>query len=63
VLIGNAVVVSALVAVLGYGAFKRFQTGPVGWEVVAGWSGVGGLGGLADVFVSRWLLARYPPKQ
>lgn len=63
VLVGNAVLMGVVAAVLGYGAYKRYQTGPVSWQTVGGWVGVIAAVGLADTFVSRWLVQKYPPKK
>lgn len=52
-----------MAAVLGYGAYKRYQVGPVSWQTIAGWTGVVALVGAADVVVSRWLMGRYPARK
>lgn len=63
VFVGNAVVAGVLAAVLGWGAYKRLQRGPVGWQEIFGWSGIAAAVGLGDYLVSSWLLQKYPPKK
>lgn len=53
VIMGNAVIVAALSAVLGYGAYRKHAEGKLSWEVAGLWAGAVGLFAGADYFVSK----------
>ncbi|EKG14351.1 hypothetical protein MPH_08473 [Macrophomina phaseolina MS6] len=63
VVIGNAVTVGALGAVLGFGAYKKYNAGQLNWKLAGAWAGVVGLFGVADYYVSKYLLEKYPTKK
>lgn len=53
VVIGNAVTIGALGAVLGIGAYKKYNAGQLNWKLAGAWAGVVGLFGVADYYVSQ----------
>ena len=53
VVIGNAVVVAALSAALGFGAYRKYAAGELTWKVVGAWAGVVGLFAAGDYYVSQ----------
>ncbi|KAK3691877.1 hypothetical protein LTR37_018370 [Vermiconidia calcicola] len=79
VVIGNAVVVTALAALLGTGAYRMHQANELTWKVAGAWAGVVGLFAVGDYYVSqyvgislsmdvtltfaRYFFKKYPPKQ
>ncbi|GME45094.1 hypothetical protein GTA08_BOTSDO10487 [Neofusicoccum parvum] len=63
VVIGNAVTIGALGAVLGFGAYKKYTAGQLNWKMAGAWAGVVGLFGVADYYVSKFLFEKYPPKK
>ncbi|KAI9692737.1 MAG: hypothetical protein M1820_009409 [Bogoriella megaspora] len=62
VVIGNAVVITTLAGVLGYGVYKQHQAGQLDWKVAGIGAGIIGLFATADYYVSQWLFKKYPPK-
>ncbi|KAF2771893.1 hypothetical protein EJ03DRAFT_349109 [Teratosphaeria nubilosa] len=63
VVIGNVVVVGALAALLGTGAYRAHQAGTLTWKVAGAWAGVVGLFAVGDYYVSSYLFKnKYPPK-
>jgi cation transport ATPase len=63
VIIGNAVVVAALSAALGFGAYRKYAAGQLTWKVVGAWAGVIGLFAAGDFYLSQYLFRnRYPKK-
>ncbi|KAI9886464.1 MAG: hypothetical protein M1823_001713 [Watsoniomyces obsoletus] len=63
VIIGNAVVVAALSAALGFGAYRKYAAGELTWKVVGAWAGVVGLFAAGDFYLSQYLFKnRYPRK-
>ena len=52
VFIGNAVTITALGGLLGFGAYKKYTAGELTWKVAGLWAGAVGLFGVADYFVS-----------
>ncbi|KAK5112361.1 hypothetical protein LTR62_004324 [Meristemomyces frigidus] len=64
VVIGNLVVVAALGALLGTGAYRMQKAGTLTYKVAGAWAGAVGLFALGDYFVSQWLFKnKYPPRQ
>ncbi|KAI7968451.1 hypothetical protein EIK77_006470 [Talaromyces pinophilus] len=53
VYLGNAFIITALSAVLGYGAYRKHAEGKLSWEVASVWAGAVGLFAGADYFVSK----------
>lgn len=53
VYVGNAVIMTALGAGLGYGAYKKHIEGKLSWEVAGIWAGAVGLFVGVDYFVSK----------
>lgn len=51
----NAVIVTALGAVLGYGGYRKYIEGKLSWKVASVWAGTLGLFGGLDYFVSKWV--------
>ncbi|KAH8423719.1 uncharacterized protein LDX57_001475 [Aspergillus melleus] len=63
VYLGNAVLLSAIGAGLGFGAYRKHLDGKLSWQLVGLWSGAVGAFGAVDYFVSKWFLQnKYPPK-
>ena len=56
VVVGNAVVVAALSAALGFGAYRKYSAGELTWKLVGAWAGVVGLFAVGDYYVSRYVL-------
>ncbi|KAL1640475.1 hypothetical protein SLS58_006975 [Diplodia intermedia] len=63
VVLGNFVTIGALGAVLGLGAYKKYNAGQLNWKVAGAWAGVVGLFGVADYYVSKYLFEKYPTKK
>ena len=55
VVIGNAVAISALGALLGIGAYRLHQRNELTWKVAGAWAGVVGLFAVGDYFVSQYV--------
>lgn len=53
VYLGNAFIVTAISAGLGYGAYRKHVAGRLSWETVGLWAGAVGLFAGADYFVSK----------
>lgn len=53
VVVGNALVLTALGALLGVGAYRLQQRGELTWKVAGLWAGVVGLFGVGDYYVSQ----------
>jgi ElaB/YqjD/DUF883 family membrane-anchored ribosome-binding protein len=53
VVIGNAVVITALAGVLGVGAYRLHQANQLTWKVAGAWAGVVGLFAVGDYYVSQ----------
>lgn len=53
VVLGNVVTIGALGAVLGLGAYKKYNAGQLNWKLAGAWAGVVGLFGVADYYVSK----------
>ncbi|QIX01337.1 hypothetical protein AMS68_006854 [Peltaster fructicola] len=63
VVVGNAVVVTALAGLIGFGAYRKYIAGELNWKVAGTWAGVVGLFAVGDYYVSSWLFKnKYPPK-
>ncbi|KAI9850710.1 MAG: hypothetical protein M1838_005201 [Thelocarpon superellum] len=63
VVIGNAVVVAALSAALGFGAYRKYAAGELSWGVVGFWTGAVGLFAAGDYYLSQYLFqTKYPRK-
>ena len=55
VVIGNAVVITAIAGVLGWGAYKQHQAGQLNWQVFGIGASAVGLFATADYFVSKYV--------
>jgi hypothetical protein len=55
VVIGNAVVITALAALLGTGAYRAHRAGSLTWRVAGAWAGVVGLFAVGDYYVSQYV--------
>lgn len=53
VVIGNAVVIAAMGALLGTGAYKMHKANTLTWNVVGAWAGAVGLFAVGDYYVSQ----------
>jgi hypothetical protein len=53
VYLGNAFLITAISAGLGYGAYRKHADGKLSWEVAGLWTGAVGLFATADYFVSK----------
>jgi cobalamin biosynthesis Mg chelatase CobN len=53
VVIGNVVAVAALGALLGFGAYKKYNARELTWKVAGAWAGVVGLFAVGDYYVSQ----------
>ncbi|EMC96492.1 hypothetical protein BAUCODRAFT_33855 [Baudoinia panamericana UAMH 10762] len=63
VVIGNAVVITALGALLGTSAYRMHKAGTLTWNVIGMWAGAVGLFAVGDYYVSQWFFKnKYPPK-
>lgn len=62
VVVGNAVVIAALGALLGTGAYRMHKANTLTWNVVGAWAGAVGLFAVGDYFVSQYFFKKYPPK-
>ena len=52
VVVGNAVVITALAGLLGIGAYRMSKSNTLTWNVVGAWAGVVGLFAIGDYYVS-----------
>jgi len=63
VVLGNAILIAAAGASLGFGAYQKHIRGTLTWKLVGLWSSAVGALAFVDYFVSKWLLQnKYPPK-
>jgi len=62
VVIGNAVVITALAGLLGVGAYRLHKANALTWKVTGAWAGAVGLFAVGDYFVSQYFFKKYPPK-
>ncbi len=53
VVVGNAVVIAALSAALGFGAYRKYAAGELTWKVAGAWAGVVGLFAAGDYYLSQ----------
>ena len=53
VVVGNAVVIAAASAALGFGAYRKYAAGELTWKVVGAWAGVVGLFAAGDFYFSQ----------
>ena len=53
VVVGNAVVVAALSAALGFGAYRKYAAGELSGSVVGFWTGAVGLFAAGDYYLSQ----------
>ncbi len=53
VVVGNAVVIAALSAALGLGAYRKYAAGELTWKVAGAWAGVVGLFAAGDYYLSQ----------
>lgn len=56
VVVGNAVVIASLGGILGFGAYRKYAEGSLTWRVAGIWAGAVGLFGVADYYVSQYVL-------
>ena len=49
----NAVILAALGATLGWGAYRKYTAGELTWKVAGAWAGVVGLFAAGDYFVTQ----------
>lgn len=49
----NAVILAALSATLGWGAYRKYVTGELTWKVVGAWTGIVGVFAAGDYFVTQ----------
>jgi len=63
VILGNAILIAAAGATIGFGVYQKHVHGTLTWKSVGLWSGAVGAVGFVDYFVSKWLFQnKYPPK-
>ncbi|KAK4506109.1 hypothetical protein PRZ48_004074 [Zasmidium cellare] len=62
VVIGNAVVITALGVLLGAGAYRMHKANTLTWNVAGAWAGAVGLFAVGDYYVSQYFFKKYPPK-
>jgi len=62
VILSNAIGLTVLAGVLGFGAYRKYARGELTGKVVAAWAGVVGLFAVGDYYVSQYFFKRYPPK-
>ena len=53
VILGNAILIAAAGATLGFGAYQKYLHGTLTWKLVGLWSGAVGAVGFVDYFVSK----------
>ena len=53
VILGNAILIAAAGATLGFGAYQKHLHGTLTWKLVGLWSGAVGVVGFVDYFVSK----------
>ncbi|KAL1883720.1 pyruvate dehydrogenase complex dihydrolipoamide acetyltransferase component (E2) [Paecilomyces lecythidis] len=53
VILGNALLVTAITGGLGYGAYRKHLEGQLSWKLVGIWGGAVGALAVADYFVSK----------
>ena len=58
VVVGNAVVIAALSAALGFGAYRKYAAGELTWKVAGAWAGVVGLFAAGDYYLSQYVPLR-----
>jgi len=63
VYVGNAVVIAAASAALGFGAYRKYAAGELTWKVVGAWAGVVGLFAAGDYYLSQYLFKNKYPKK
>lgn len=56
VVVGNAVVIVALSAALGFGAYRKYAAGELTWKVAGTWAGIVGLFAAGDYYFSQYVL-------
>ena len=49
----NAVILAALSAFLGWGAYRKYTAGEMTWKVAGAWAGVVGLFAAGDYLVTQ----------
>ena len=60
VVVGNTVVVAALSAALGFGAYRKYASGELTWKVAGAWAGVVGVFALGDFYLSQSVFPSHP---
>ena len=58
VFIGNAVTLAAVGGLLGFGAYRKHIAGELTWKIAGLWAGAVGLFGVADYYVSQYVIDR-----
>ncbi|KAF2213214.1 hypothetical protein CERZMDRAFT_111554 [Cercospora zeae-maydis SCOH1-5] len=58
VVLGNAVAIAGLAALLGTGAYRAHKSNTLTWNVVGAWAGVVGLFAVGDYYVSQYFLKK-----
>ncbi|OAL47454.1 hypothetical protein IQ07DRAFT_589661 [Pyrenochaeta sp. DS3sAY3a] len=62
VVLSNAIGLTVVGGILGFGAYRKYVRGELTGKVVAAWAGVIGLFAVGDYYVSQYFLKRNPPK-
>ncbi|KAF2837335.1 hypothetical protein M501DRAFT_1006812 [Patellaria atrata CBS 101060] len=63
VIIGNAVVATAIAGVIGFGAYRKYAAGELTWKVAGAWAGFIGLFAAGDYYFSQYLFKHKYPKK
>lgn len=58
VVLGNAVAIAGLAALLGTGAYRAHKSNTLTWNVVGAWAGVVGLFAVGDYYVSQYFFKK-----
>ncbi len=63
VVVGNAVVITVMCAVLGMGVYKKYSAGDLSWKVAGLWAGAVGVFAVGDYYLSMYLFRNKYPKK
>ena len=63
VIIGNAVVITAICAGLGVGVWKKYSAGDLSWKIAGLWAGAVGVFAVGDYYLSQYLFRNKYPKK
>ncbi|KAL1305313.1 hypothetical protein AAFC00_002215 [Neodothiora populina] len=63
VVLSNAIGITVLGGLLGYGAYRKYSVGELTWKVAGAWAGVVGLFAVADFYTSQYFFKKYPTKK